>query len=65
VWGAQRGTAIYMSPELFPSNEGSGESICKVGVTQAVDVYSFGVLMWEVLTGERPHRSSKSLRKVR
>ncbi|BDA51316.1 Mitogen-activated protein kinase kinase kinase 11 [Coccomyxa sp. Obi] len=60
-----RGTAVYMAPELFPSSEGSGDSICKVAVTQAVDVYSFGVLMWEVLTGERPQKSSKSLRKIR
>ncbi|BDA51290.1 probable serine/threonine-protein kinase DDB_G0281745 at C-terminar half [Coccomyxa sp. Obi] len=56
-----RGTAVYMAPEQFPSSD----SICKVAVTQAADIYSFGVLMWEVLTGERSHKSSKSLRKVR
>jgi serine/threonine-protein kinase len=40
------GTAFYMAPELF---EGQPSSV-------ASDVYSLGVLAFEVLTGERPFR---------
>lgn len=40
------GTAFYMAPELF---EGHPSSL-------ASDVYSLGVLAFEVLTGERPFR---------
>eukprot|EP00879_Flechtneria_rotunda_P007768 GHRR01008141.1.p1 GENE.GHRR01008141.1~~GHRR01008141.1.p1 ORF type:complete len:486 (+),score=123.48 GHRR01008141.1:1274-2731(+) len=38
------GTALYMAPECF-----SGE-----GITEKVDVYALGMLLWELLTGERP-----------
>lgn len=63
----QRGTWAYIAPELCGYYEGgTGSSGAgKVPVTQAVDVYSYGVLMWEVLSGERPQRSSGSLRKLR
>ena len=37
----QAGTPAYMAPEMF---EGGG-------LTEAVDVYSFGVLLWEIFTG--------------
>lgn len=40
------GTAFYMAPEIF---EGNAPSV-------ASDVYSLGVLGYEVLTGERPFR---------
>ena len=40
------GTAFYMAPELFEGKPSSAAS----------DVYSLGVLAFEVLTGERPFR---------
>ena len=52
-----------MAPELFPSSDSSGNS--SIAVDQAVDIYSFGILMWEVLSGEQPKRFSKSLRNIR
>lgn len=48
VWThAQRGTLPYMAPEL-----------CSYGqkITKAVDVYSFGVLLWEMITYETPNK---------
>jgi serine/threonine protein kinase len=38
------GTPSYMAPEMFEGGP----------VTELVDVYSFGVLMWECLTGKVP-----------
>jgi len=41
----QPGTLAYMAPELF---DGGGP------VTSAIDVYAFGVMMYELLSGHRP-----------
>lgn len=40
----QAGTPAYMAPELFDGGS----------VTEKVDVYSFGILLWECLTGQIP-----------
>lgn len=40
----QAGTPSYMAPELFDRGQ----------VTEKVDVYSFGVLLWEMMTGKVP-----------
>jgi serine/threonine protein kinase len=44
---APRGTPCYMAPEMAPENWQSSGSL-----KPACDVYSLGVLMWEMLTGE-------------
>jgi serine/threonine protein kinase len=40
----QAGTPCYMAPELFDGAQ----------VTEKVDVYSFSILLWEMLTGQIP-----------
>ena len=46
VHTAQVGTHQWMAPEM-----------CEMtAYTQAVDVYSFGIVMWELLTEEQPFR---------
>ncbi|KDP20333.1 hypothetical protein JCGZ_06419 [Jatropha curcas] len=47
VSGGVRGTLPWMAPELL---DGSSNR-----VSEKVDVYSFGIAMWEILTGEEPY----------
>ncbi|XP_047327539.1 uncharacterized protein LOC124931186 [Impatiens glandulifera] len=47
VSGGVRGTLPWMAPELL-----SGKSNM---VSDKIDVYSFGIVMWELLTGEEPY----------
>lgn len=47
VSGGVRGTLPWMAPELL-----NGSSI---RVSEKVDVFSFGISMWEILTGEEPY----------
>ncbi|KAG8372740.1 hypothetical protein BUALT_Bualt12G0098200 [Buddleja alternifolia] len=47
VSGGVRGTLPWMAPELLSG--GSNR------VSEKVDVFSFGVAMWELLTGEEPY----------
>ncbi|KAL4571284.1 hypothetical protein LXL04_018042 [Taraxacum kok-saghyz] len=49
VSGGVRGTLPWMAPELL-----SGKSQM---VTEKIDVYSFGIVMWELLTGDEPYTS--------
>ncbi|KAF5831320.1 kinase-like domain-containing protein [Dunaliella salina] len=44
------GTASYVAPEAL---------ICNRKVTSSVDVYAFGILLWEMYTGARPYGSMK------
>ncbi|XP_043721331.1 uncharacterized protein LOC122668846 [Telopea speciosissima] len=47
ISGGVRGTLPWMAPELL-----NGSSSL---VSEKVDVFSFGVVMWELLTGEEPY----------
>jgi serine/threonine protein kinase len=40
------GIMPYIAPEVIRG----------LGNTKAADIYSFGIIMWEILTGERPYR---------
>ena len=65
----QRGTLDYMAPEVFRAyseeDEGATEGPRKQQVTQAVDIYSFGLVLWQLLTGEHPDKTQGSLRQPR
>ncbi len=47
--GAQMGTPMYMSPEQVKSTK---------SVTAQSDIYSLGVVLWQMVTGQRPYDSS-------
>ncbi|KAI4364673.1 hypothetical protein MLD38_020731 [Melastoma candidum] len=47
VSGGIRGTLPWMAPELL---NGTNDR-----VSEKVDIYSFGIAMWEMLTGEEPY----------
>ncbi|KAL3623917.1 hypothetical protein CASFOL_032733 [Castilleja foliolosa] len=47
ISGGVRGTLSWMAPELLNSSNNL--------VSEKVDVYSFGIVMWELLTGEEPY----------
>ncbi|KAJ7540790.1 hypothetical protein O6H91_10G031000 [Diphasiastrum complanatum] len=47
VSGGVRGTLPWMAPELLNGNSSL--------VTEKVDIFSFGIVMWELLTGEEPY----------
>ncbi|XP_061337550.1 uncharacterized protein LOC133284531 [Gastrolobium bilobum] len=47
VSGGVRGTLPWMAPELLDGNS------CRV--SEKVDIFSFGITMWEILTGEEPY----------
>ncbi|KAL1536176.1 hypothetical protein AAHA92_28865 [Salvia divinorum] len=47
VSGGVRGTLPWMAPELLDGNSSR--------VSEKVDVFSFGIALWEILTGEEPY----------
>ncbi|CAH9083841.1 unnamed protein product [Cuscuta epithymum] len=51
VSGGVRGTIPWMAPELLS---------CESMVSEKVDVYSFGIVMWELLTGAEPYSNMRT-----
>lgn len=47
VSGGVRGTLPWMAPELLNG--------CSSRVSEKVDIFSFGIAMWELVTGEEPY----------
>jgi len=47
VSGGMRGTLPWMAPEMLEMSSNM--------VSTKVDVYSFGIIMWEILTGKEPY----------
>ncbi|CAK8561321.1 unnamed protein product [Lathyrus sativus] len=47
ITGGVRGTLPWMAPELLDG--------CSSKVSEKVDVFSFGIVLWEILTGEEPY----------
>ncbi|XAR58705.1 Non-specific serine/threonine protein kinase [Bertholletia excelsa] len=47
VSGGVRGTLPWMAPELLTGNS--------TRVSEKVDVFSFGITLWEILTGDEPY----------
>ncbi|KAF2608538.1 hypothetical protein F2Q68_00046711 [Brassica cretica] len=59
VSGGVRGTLPWMAPELL---NGSSSKVSEkelilyiIGLYLQVDVFSFGIVLWEILTGEEPY----------
>lgn len=63
----QRGTPGYIAPELVPQLCGSMEEGVESlgGATLAVDIYSFGIVLWEIITGESAQKCNGHLREPR
>lgn len=61
----QRGTLDYMAPELVEVAGCDDDSPRVYPITAAVDVYSFGLVLWQIITGEPLDRLSGALRPPR
>lgn len=57
---SRTGTLPYMAPEIFQWVEGGDDDEFKY--TQAVDVWSIGIMLFEFLVGQRPFRNETALK---
>ncbi len=48
------GTAAYMAPEVFSAGN----------VNETADVYAYGVILWECLTGRQPWAECSNIMQV-
>ncbi|KAK9867004.1 hypothetical protein WJX84_008904 [Apatococcus fuscideae] len=56
VSGNMRGTLPWMAPELFPNASHLEDDQSEDRVTEKVDIFSFGMCMWEIWTlGDQPY----------
>ena len=53
------GTVPWMAPELHQKGQ---EGVAKTEHVEKVDIYSFAVLLWELLTGATPYREHNEMR---
>ena len=62
----QKGTPGYIAPELVPQLCGScaeeEQELPCGAATMAVDIYSFGIVLWEIITGDSPQAANGRLR---
>ncbi|KAK9796974.1 hypothetical protein WJX73_004151 [Symbiochloris irregularis] len=56
------GTMAWAAPELVSTFRIGALKVPKSAVTDKADVFSFGVVLWEILTGEDPSRTSRAVR---
>lgn len=56
--GADETLTMGMMPGPLTPNYASPEQLRGLGVTTAADVYSLGVLLYEIVTGERPYETA-------
>ena len=64
----QVGNPRYAAPELLRAigkHKHSAQESPRYPITPAVDIYSFGVVLWKLLTQERISHGSSSLREPR
>lgn len=56
-WTANKGTPIYMAPELMVDGNSGDE---KATYNESVDIYSFGIMLWEIMYHEEPYSKVKT-----
>lgn len=55
------GTVQYMAPECFAHNFESNSAALRAPITHKSDIFSFGVLLWEMLAQDRPWRGLSAI----
>ncbi|RWW85430.1 hypothetical protein BHE74_00005880 [Ensete ventricosum] len=53
--GGMQGTLPWMAPELLSGKDNKYTEKVMLNLRTSVDVFSFGIVMWELVTGEEPY----------